>query len=237
MGLRGLGILNYKTDRQSGEARFIRCELAGAINGVVFDVGANVGNYSVAVKGRFPALDIYAFEPHPTTFGKLVQNTEALGVKSFNLGVGSVEGSLTLYDYANNDGSCHASLHRDVIEKMHKGKSVGHEVRVVSLDDFVKDKYFTRIALLKIDTEGHEYEVLKGAANLIRTNNISMIHFEFNEMNVVSRVFFRDIWEFLPNYDFYRMLPDGLAPIINYSPIFCEIFAYQNIVAKLKTRL
>jgi hypothetical protein len=30
------------------------------------------------------------------------------------------------------------------------------------------------------------------------------------------------------------MLPDGLVPIRNYSPVFCEIFAYQNIVAKLK---
>jgi hypothetical protein len=46
--------------------------------------------------------------------------------------------------------------------------------------------------------------------------------------------FFKDSWDFLPNYDFYRMLPDGLVKIENYSPIFCEIFAYQNIVAKLR---
>ena len=90
--------------------------------------------------------------------------------------------------------------------------------------------------MLKIDTEGHEFAVLRGASNLLKTGRIDVIHFEFNEMNVVSRVFFKDIWDFLPNYDFYRMLPDGLAQIKNYSPVFCEIFAYQNIVAKLKTR-
>ena len=88
--------------------------------------------------------------------------------------------------------------------------------------------------LLKIDTEGHELEVLKGFEPYIRQNKVDLIHFEFNEMNVASRVFFKDFWEFLPNYDFYRMLQDGLIPIKNYNPVYCEIFAYQNIVAKLK---
>ena len=91
-----------------------------------------------------------------------------------------------------------------------------------------------KIGLLKIDTEGHEFEVLKGAENLLKAGKIEMIHLEFNEMNVFSRVFFKDIWDYLPNYDLYRMLPDGLVHIKNYSPVFCEIFAYQNLVAKLR---
>jgi hypothetical protein len=53
-------------------------------------------------------------------------------------------------------------------------------------------------------------------------------------MNVASRVFFRDFWNLMPNYDFYRLLPDNMVKLNNYSPVFCEIYAYQNIVALLK---
>ena len=58
-----------------------------------------------------------------------------------------------------------------------------------------------------------------------------MIQFEFNEMNVASRVFFRDFWLMLPNYEFYRLMVDGMIRIDKYDPIYCEIFAFQNIVA------
>jgi hypothetical protein len=148
--------------------------------------------------------------------------------------VGAAEGSFTLYDYADNDGSEHASLHRGVIEQIHNGSVVEHQVKVVSLDDFAVREGIERIALLKIDTEGHEFEVLRGATRLLKNGKIDIIHFEFNEMNVVSGVFFKNIWDFLPEYNFYRMLPDGLVQIKNYNPVFCEIFAYQNIVAKIK---
>jgi len=69
-----------------------------------------------------------------------------------------------------------------------------------------------------------------GAIELIKNNKIDVIHFEFNEMNVYSRVFFRDFHELLVNYNFYRMLPDGLVFLGDYNPIYQEIFAYQNIV-------
>jgi hypothetical protein len=88
--------------------------------------------------------------------------------------------------------------------------------------------------LLKIDTEGNELDVLRGAINSINQKKIKAIHFEFNEMNVISRVFFRDIYLMLKDYKLYRLLPYGMTEINVYSPLFCEIFAYQNIVAILK---
>lgn len=54
-------------------------------------------------------------------------------------------------------------------------------------------------------------------------------------MNVASRVFFRDFIEHLPNYELYRLLPDGDVKITRYVPHQCELFAYQNIIAYLKT--
>lgn len=54
-------------------------------------------------------------------------------------------------------------------------------------------------------------------------------------MNIVSKVSFKDFWDYLKEYEFYRILPGGeLLKIKNYSPIGCEIYAFQNIVALLK---
>jgi FkbM family methyltransferase len=202
---------------------------------VVFDVGANVGNYSKKLRKSNPEVDIFCFEPHPVNFKALKTNASNLNLKLFQCGVGSSTGVLNLYDYADDDGSSHASFYKDVIEEIHNRKAVGHQVNIIALDQFVEQNGIDRVSLLKIDTEGHEMEVLKGFERWIRAGKVDLIHFEFNEMNVVSRVFFKDFWDFLPNYNFYRMLPHGLLPIRNYSPISCEIFAYQNIVASLKT--
>ena len=234
LSLRGLGVLNYKSDKQSGEAHFVLSHFHNAKKGVIFDVGANVGSYSKSLRELNSNVEIYCFEPHPRTFKQLLSNVTDLKINSFNVGVGSADGVLKLYDYANDDGSSHASLYKDVIEQIHNGQVIAHEVTVIPLDTFVSEHKIDRVALLKIDTEGHELEVLKGFQQFIISNKVDLIHFEFNEMNIASRVFFKDFWDFLPNYDFFRMLPNGLIPIKNYSPVFCEIFAYQNIVAKLK---
>ena len=230
-----MGILNYHNDRDSGERRFLRDFLAERKAPVVLDVGANVGDYAANVMTVVPAATLFAFEPHPKTFQKLKLASERYGFKAFNLGCGDEDTKLNLYDYADNDGSVHASMYRDVIETVHGGRSVSHRVDVVKLDKFVECLGLKEIDLLKIDTEGNEMAVLKGFKNFINMRKIKAIHFEFNEMNVVSRVFLKDFYELLPDYEFYRTLRDGLVPLKTYSPLTWEIFAFQNIVAVLRT--
>ena len=50
-------------------------------------------------------------------------------------------------------------------------------------------------------------------------------------MNVYNREFLRDFRERLPQYEFFRRLPDGLAPLPPWPPFRNEIFAYQNLAA------
>lgn len=235
LGLRGLGILNYKSDDISGEAYFLKRHLSEIASPVCVDVGANVGHYSNKILSVAPGARIIAFEPHPRNYEKLNSSLGRLdNVRLYNFACGDVKGDLELFDYRSQDRSSHASLYRGVIESIHKAESVSHRVPVVKLDDILNSEGINKIDLLKIDVEGHEMRVLIGAENHIRKGLVDCIHFEFNEMNVVSRVFFKDIYDFLPDYKFYRLLPKGMLEIKAYSPIFCELFAYQNIVAFTK---
>lgn len=235
LSLRGLGILNFENDQLSGENYFLRHLMTGRNqfkNFVVLDVGANIGSYSNKIKKLSPSAEIYAFEPHPITYQRLRDEASKYGYRAFNLGCGSETGNLKLYDYKDNlEGTQHASIHKDVIEKIHCSASTEWDIQVTTLDSFLTEQKIAHVDLLKIDTEGHELSTLMGCRKSIEDQMIDIIQFEFNEMNIVSKVFFRDFYELLPNYSFYRMMPDGYLPINIYSPMFCEIFAYQNIIA------
>jgi FkbM family methyltransferase len=232
VSLRGIGILNYKNDVISGEQNFLRKLLHKVPRPIVFDVGANVGSYTSAVLAENPDAQIFAFEPHPATFAKMSANLISSNAQLFNVACGKESGEMILYDYSTA-GSEHASLYQEVIEQLHHQDARAHTIRIIDLDTFVEDHKIQRIDLLKIDTEGHELAVLEGAHRLLKARQISAIQFEFNEMNVISRTFFRDFYSALPEYRLYRMVRDGLIPISEYSSGLCEIFLFQNIVALL----
>lgn len=231
--LSGLGVNNYdRSGKATGEKYFLSKYIKMLPHGgCVIDVGANVGNYSKEILDIAPHLNLFAFEPHPKTYKALVESIKSENFTAVNAAVGSENGELSLYDYSDKDGSEHASLYKDVIENIHKAHAVEHKVKVIRLGDFLSDNNIDFVDFLKIDTEGNELAVLSGMTEFIIRNKIGIIHFEFNEMNISSKVFFRDFWNLMPNYSFYRLLPNEMIPIKNYSPIFNEIFSYQNIIA------
>ncbi len=231
LSVRGLGILNHENSRLSGEDFFIKTVTKNTQQFLALDIGANVGTYSNKIKKLVPQAKIYAFEPHPNCFKELSIQAIKYDYTAINLACSDTEGQGQLYDYPNNQSSIHASLYKDVIEEIHQNKSLVWNIQITTIDEFVELNALTRINLLKIDTEGNEYKVLQGAKKTIESGKINCIHFEFNWMNVVTKVFLRDFKKILPNYRFYRMLPDGLISLDPYDPIYCEIFRYQNIVA------
>jgi FkbM family methyltransferase len=236
LSIRGLGILNYRTELLRGEKDWLNNYLSNFQNPFIIDVGANVGNYSKDIMDINANAKIVAIEPHPITYNKLKSNLlDFKNVKLYNYAVGMGEGEiLELFDYKNNDGSSHASLYKNVITDLHKGEVVSHKVKIKKLEDLIDIN--KTIDLLKIDTEGNEYNVLLGAKEFLNKKQINAIHFEFNEMNIISKTTFKDFWELLhDDYNLYRILPYGkLLEIKNYLPIHCEIYHYQNIVALLK---
>jgi FkbM family methyltransferase len=235
LALHGLGVMNWQDDAVSGERYLIRHYLPRVLrqaHPVFFDVGANTGAFTSALLARFPGANIYAFEPQPQNFARLIRAGHAPErVRHDNIALGSAPGQITLYDRADQSGSAHASVFEEVIADLHQQSVRATEVRVDTLDNMAERYGTPSIDYLKIDTEGNELAVLAGGARLLRESRIGYIHFEFNEMNVVSRVFLRDFRKLLPSHRLYRLLPRGLLPL-GTRTIATEIFAYQNILAE-----
>jgi FkbM family methyltransferase len=229
LSLRGLGIYNYEDQRASGEKTFL--ERTAKQLEVVFDVGGNVGNYAKEIKRLNMRCRVYSFEPHPAAYQRLAVVAKQHVFEAFNFGFGKENGRQSLYDYNNSSFSSHASIYPAVIKDIHKGEPVNYEIEIRTIDAFVEEYGIETIDLLKIDTEGSEYDILLGASNVIEEKKVKLIHFEFNEMNVLSRVFFRDFYYLLRDFALFRMLRDGLLHFHEYRPIENELFAYQNILA------
>ncbi|HFE64458.1 MAG TPA: FkbM family methyltransferase [Caldithrix sp.] len=235
MSLHGIGILNSITPEASGEKFFLDMFLKNSPESIIFDVGANQGSYARMIINLSDMMQIYAFEPHPRTYQILAKEAERYNFKSYNIGLSDKPGTLELFDHRNQDGSTHATLYKDVIKRIHKDQVTEHKVRLTTIDHFMDEHQVPQIDLLKIDTEGNELNVLKGAQRMIGEGRVNCIQFEFNEFNVISRVFMSDIIDLLPRHSFYRLLPDGFVQLNHYKPIYREIFAYQNIIAIERT--
>jgi len=133
--------------------------------GTFLDIGANAGKYSIMIGNQFPDSKIYAFEPNPTTFKILKKNIELndlnTRVKPFNIGISDSEGKLSFSAVNQNTG-----LSRIVPD----GEAFAGELNIIpvkSVDEIALENSIDpkEIKLVKIDVEGHEYEVVVGAKN------------------------------------------------------------------------
>jgi len=108
------GILTELANMNLAEIRFLHDEifvgqvyLRGGItlreNAVVFDVGANIGMFSLFIGARCPSAKVYAFEPVPEVFARLQQNIDEreLSVQPFNYGLSNRDQDVTFYYYPN----------------------------------------------------------------------------------------------------------------------------------------
>jgi FkbM family methyltransferase len=233
IGLRGIGVLNYRTAYLSGEDSIAkRCiQQLDNNDGVVLDIGANEGEFTALILSASRNLRIISFEPHPQTYLRLQKRfaVNQKRVEVVNCALGNQPGEISLFDYSDTDGSEHASVFREVIEGTRGRKAREHKVKLLTLDALeIKGK----IKLIKIDVEGFELSVLQGARKLLADKQPQYIVIEFNEMNVNSRTFLKDLTIELSEYKVERILPGGRTLKLNnpYRPWTHEIFAYQNLL-------
>jgi FkbM family methyltransferase len=232
LGLRGMGVLNFENENASGELFLLR-KLSQYFNlKICIDVGAHKGNYTKLLLKEIPNSKIFAIEPHPSSFLALKKRGFPKKVSFYQLALGERKKTIRLWDHSqHNYGSQHATIYQEAIEKLHRSKAKSVTVMMDTLDNFSKKNKIEKINFLKIDSEGSELGVISGAKKMIRRQKIDFIQFEFNSMNVNSRVFFDDFNKLLSGYSFFRLLTNGLIELKSNNPLENEIFAFQNILA------
>jgi FkbM family methyltransferase len=193
---------------------------------MVFDVGANDGDYLNAALATFgDRLKAWSFEPQSASFRKLSDRFGAdLRIKLKQAAVGSETGAVQLF--FSSEGETTASLHRDSVS----GQAHSETVSLTTIDHICEEEQIAQIDLLKIDTEGHEMAVLLGASRMIESGAIAAIQFEFGDTFLHTPYHFTDIWQLLsPRYAFYRILRHGLVEVTRYAPDL-EIYKTANFL-------
>ena len=180
---------------------------------VILDVGANIGEWSRHFALRLSKANvpftIFAFEPLPETFAILSTNLNTWNiadkVQPCNIAISAIPGERTFYSVGAGQGrnSLHAPL---------DGYNVSTSVKCATLDQWRAEKGIENIWFVKIDTEGHDLEVLHGAKDLLKSGGIEMLQFEYNHRWITARRFLLDAFELLGpcGYRIGKITKDGI---------------------------
>ncbi len=191
---------------------------------ILFDVGANNGQFVEYMSQIFPNnFLIYSFEPSRRAFNILQTSINKPNVQLFNHGFSNEEKEIKLF----NPGALVGTLY----PLNNKGLDL-EKIKVKRIDDFCKQENIDKIYYLKIDVEGAEFDVLKGASNLIEHKKVSFIQFEYGPNCMISRVFLKDFFELLKDYQIYRIVKNGLRKL-SYNELI-EIPLTSNFIAELR---
>lgn len=222
----------------SGEASIQRrLLLTQSAKLTVFDVGANTGQFlRLCIQALIGgAYEIHCFEPSTAAYRSLCATRNGLRVGENvvlnNIGLGCETATRLLF--ADQEGSELASLTKRRLAHFGINFAASETVSIRKLDDYCSSHEIASIDLLKIDVEGHELDVLKGATEMLSRRAIQYISFEFGGCNIDTRTYFQDFYYFFANHGMTiaRITPSGFwFDICDYAELY-EQFRTTNFVA------
>ncbi len=203
----------------------IKILLPGYVPDIIFDVGANIGQTTKQYLTGFPGSQIYCFEPVSTTFSELERNVISfVNVHCFKKALGSSKGWSNIYVAAE---SLFSSL--NPIVNYSTTNTQIENVEIDTIDDFCSRQKIKKIGFLKIDTEGYDFEVLKGAQEMLSQQKIDFVQVEAG-MNPNNKKFvaFEKFEIYLENRGFflfgiYEQVPEiilGMPQLRRTNPVF-----------------
>ena len=194
---------------------FLRKKIIG--NAILFDVGAHHGETIKNFIKYFKIKEIHSFEASPKNFKILNQkfkdniNTKIILNK---LGLSNENKIVLINQFPESSSSTLSKINKNSLYFKRKIEVLGLkkkanlfeniEVKLKMLDDYLMKKNIISIDLLKIDTEGHEYYVLKGSLKSL--SRIRYIYFEHHYDNMLNKGYtFSDIHIFLNDHGFKKI--------------------------------
>ena len=161
---------------------------------IVFDVGANTGQSARGFARFWPEARIHSFEPVPRTFAKLAEAARDMPhVTVHNLGLGRLSGPAEMTDLPQS------------VQNRITPPTDGLPTQTVQIQrgvDFCEARGIKRISYLKIDTEGHDLEVLRGFAGMFKRVDFVQVEAGMNPHNK-PHVPYGQLSDFLLKRGFY----------------------------------
>jgi FkbM family methyltransferase len=226
--LNARGYSNFRNQFETGEDFFISEILAPEKPKLCIDIGANIGSYTKTLLNKTNAT-VISFEPLPTAFQELTAQTAAFGDRVIieNLGVSDKNTNLTIH--YSPSALAHASFSEDVKKVPYVSNEMQADVAVVTLDSYCSTNSIDVIDFIKIDTEGYEAEVFRGASETFKKYQPKYIQIEFNWHQLFRNTSLNYFSELLPNYDVYQLVPNGWAKRDPMDPL-SNIYQFSNFV-------
>ncbi|HZA63367.1 MAG TPA: FkbM family methyltransferase [Nitrososphaeraceae archaeon] len=169
---------------------------------IVVDIGAHIGRYTIIGAKRVGANGkVVAIEANPSNFEMLNRNiklNQLTNILSLNNAVYSKETKIKLYLPGEELGH---TIYNTVMSDRAKNEDKFVEVSANTLDYFLQLKEITDVNWIKIDVEGAEFEVLKGATNVLSKSKDIALLIEIHNLSGGTNLY-RPILEFLRLYNF-----------------------------------
>jgi FkbM family methyltransferase len=152
----------------------------------IVDVGANRGNWTRTALKYFPRSRFTMFEPQEKMREEVADLLVHPGIEFHCMGAGPVNASMQLTQHERDDSHTFALSARQAQESGYPQI----EVPVVALDDFFEGRGLPKIDILKIDAEGWDLEVLKGAHKIVKDADVVLM-----EASVLNPIFTNTVEE------------------------------------------
>lgn len=172
---------------RNGERRVLE-RLMPTAPKTLFDVGANVGNWTAMARELLPGAGIHCFEIAPPTAERLIRrfaDDERVFVTCKGLSNHEGDVSIVYYPTATGLTSLHTFPHRQASQRIQGFVTVG--------DTYVAERGITQIDFLKVDVEGAEWQVLEGFASSLDKGVIQTLQFEYGRKSILTKYLLRDL--------------------------------------------
>jgi FkbM family methyltransferase len=186
---------NEGSDFPSSGEKFVLERLKSADFRLAIDVGANMGVWFQAALELWPNCRVHAFEVAPDTY-KLLEDANRspmnrARVVLHGVGLSDQPGIQTFYYFPDYPELTCDMLRHECYE------AVPFQANLATLDEFCLQQKVEVIDFLKIDVEGAEYRVLKGASGLLESGKIGCIQFEYGTFSIQTRFLLKDYYDLL----------------------------------------
>jgi FkbM family methyltransferase len=178
----------------------------------VVDVGANVGQFSLLAWSLFPAANIFAFEPQPGPARAFARTFSRIPtVTLFESAIGKHSGNVRMHVSRRHDSSSLLPISRRMVDIFPGTEELAMiDVPIAELDCFLDRGKITGSALLKIDVQGSELEVLSGCEALL--NSFSYVYIELSFVELYSgQALCHEVIRYLDERDFFLQSVNNLV--------------------------